>query len=112
MINDYHHHLRGEGGGAFIKELHDSHVGHACNDCNGSTICIYHEQKTSACLRIHILYIMDTFSTCHERKPRLHDGTVTEDADKYRLVKIPPSGCEPPGVGLTRIRKAPRTQPS
>jgi len=26
-----------------IKELHDSHDGHvgcACNDCNGSTICI------------------------------------------------------------------------
>jgi len=37
-------------------------------------------------LRIHILYVMDTFSTCHERKPHLHDGTVTEDTDKYRLV--------------------------
>ena len=48
VINDYHHHLRGEGGGAFIKELHDSHVGHACNDCNGSSICIYHEQNTLA----------------------------------------------------------------
>jgi len=22
MINDYHHHLRREGGGVFIKELH------------------------------------------------------------------------------------------
>jgi len=46
----------------FIKELHDSHVGHACNDCNGSTICIYHEQKISAwhviVLKIHILHIM------------------------------------------------------
>jgi len=31
----YHHHLRGEGGGVFIKEFHNSH---ACNDCNGSTI--------------------------------------------------------------------------
>ena len=39
VINDDHH-LRGEGGGAFIKELHDRHVGHACNNCNGSTICI------------------------------------------------------------------------
>ena len=48
VINDYHH-LRGAGGGAFIKELHDSHVGCACNDCNGSTICIYHEQKVLAC---------------------------------------------------------------
>ena len=47
VINDYHHHLRGEVGGVFIKELHDSHVGCACNDCNGSTICIYREQKTS-----------------------------------------------------------------
>ena len=45
-------------------------------------------------------------------KSRLHDGTVTEDADKYRLVRIPPSGREPPDVGLTRIRKTPRTQPS
>jgi len=27
MINDYHHHLREEGGGVFVKELHDSHVG-------------------------------------------------------------------------------------
>ena len=62
VINDYHYHLRGEGGGVFIKELHDSHVGRACNDCNGSTICIYHEQKTSAwhvnVLRIHILHVM------------------------------------------------------
>ena len=62
MINDYHHHLRGEGGRVFIKELHDSHVGHACNDCNGSTICIDYEQKTSAwhvnVLRIHILPVM------------------------------------------------------
>jgi len=66
----------------------------------------YHEQKTSDSdiLRIHILYVMDTFSTCHERKPRLHDGTVTEDTDKYRLVGIPPSGREPPDVGLTRIQ--------
>ena len=71
-------------------------------------------QTDSDALRIHIPYVMDTFSTRHERKPRLHlhDGTVTEDTDKYRLVRIPPSGREPPGVGLTRIRKAPRTQPS
>ena len=69
-------------------------------------------QPDSDVLRIYILYVMDTLSTCHERKPRLHDGTVTEDTDKYRLVRIPPSGHEPPDVGLTRIRKAPRTQPS
>ena len=30
MINDYHCHLRGGGGGVFIKELHDGHVGRAC----------------------------------------------------------------------------------
>ena len=41
VINDNHCHLRGEGGG----ELHDSHVGRACNDCNGSSICIYNEQE-------------------------------------------------------------------
>ena len=69
-------------------------------------------QPDSDVLRIHILYAMDTFSICHEWKPRLHNGTVTEDTDKYRLVRIPPSGREPPDVGLTRIPKAPRTQPS
>jgi len=41
MINDNHCHLRGVGGRVFIKELHNSHVGHACNDCIGSTICRY-----------------------------------------------------------------------
>ena len=74
--------------------IHDSHVGCSCNDWNGSTMGIYPEQKTSE----------DTYSTRHERKPRLHNGTVTEDTDKYMLVKIPPSGREPPDVGLTRIR--------
>ena len=38
VMNDYRHHLRGEEGGVFIKELPDSHVGRACNDCNGSAI--------------------------------------------------------------------------
>jgi len=61
-------------------------------------------QPESDVLRIHILYVMDTFSTRHERKPSLHDGT---DTDKYWLLRIPPSGREPPDVGLTRIRKAP-----
>ena len=40
----------------------------------------------------------------HILQPHLHDGTVMVDTDKYRLVGIPPSGREPPGVGLTRIR--------
>ena len=38
------------------------------------------------------------------RKSLLHDGAVTVDMDKYRLVGIPPSGREPPDVGLTRIQ--------
>jgi len=49
FINDYHY-LMGGGSGAFIKELHGSHVSCACNgnDCNDSIICIYyHEQKVS-----------------------------------------------------------------
>jgi len=60
-------------------------------------------QSDSNVLRIHI-------STRHERKlhlgrkPRLQDGTVTVDTNKYRLVGIPPSGREPPDVGLTRVR--------
>jgi len=33
-----HYHIKGGGGGTFIKELYDSHVGCACNICNGSTI--------------------------------------------------------------------------
>ena len=49
-------------------------------------------QPDSDVLRIHILYVMDTFSTGHERKPCLHNGTVTEDTDKYMLVRSPPSG--------------------
>ena len=44
MINDYDH-LMGGGIGPFIKELSKSHVGHVCNDCNGSTICTNLEQK-------------------------------------------------------------------
>ena len=63
-------------------------------------------------IRIHILYVMDIFSTCHVRKPRLHNGTVTVDTDKYWMVGIPPSSHEPPDVELTRIQKAPQMQPS
>ena len=54
-------------------------------------------QPDSNVSRIHVLHVM-------KRKPRLHDGTVTVDADKNRLVEVPPSGCKPPDVGLTRIR--------
>jgi len=69
---------------------------------------------------IWLLYLAECFTMGydydkgdgHKKKPRLHNGTVMEDMDKYRVVRIPPSGHEPPDVSLTRIRKAPRTQPS
>ena len=58
MIN----HLWGGGCGAFIKEFHDSDVGHACSDCNnGVTIANYHERKLqpdSNVLRMHVVHIM------------------------------------------------------
>ena len=37
IVNDYYHLMGGEGG-AFIK---NSNVSRACNDYNGSTVCIY-----------------------------------------------------------------------
>ena len=46
----------------------------------------------------------DTYSKGHERKPCLHNGTVMVDTDNYRLVGIPPSGREPPDIGLTKIQ--------
>jgi len=58
MIKDYHH-CMGGGGRPFIKELLDSPASCACNDCNGSTICIYTKlQSDSNVLRIHILHVM------------------------------------------------------
>ena len=95
MINDYHH-LKGGGSGAFIKVLHDSHVGHACNDCNGSTICIYSwTENFSLTVMLRGLMFM-------KMKPHLHNGTVMVDMDKNRLIEIPPNGGEPPDIGLTR----------
>ena len=48
--------------------------------------------------------ILRRHSTHHKRKPRLHDGTVMVDADKYRLVEIPLLVVvRKPDVGLTRI---------
>jgi len=85
VINDYHRHLRGEGGRVFIKELHDSHVGRACNHCNGSTIGM-----------IHILHIMK--GSHASRMVQL------QKTDKYRMVGIPPSGRQSPDVRLTRIQ--------
>ena len=39
-----------------------------------------------------------------KRMPRLHDGTVTVDTDKSRLIEFHAlSGHEPPDVGLTGI---------
>ena len=37
-------------------------------------------------------------------KPRLHDGTVTIDLEKNRLVEIPHGGSEPPDDGVTEIQ--------
>ena len=68
--------------------------------CNFYVVYIMN-RKLQPDRRIHIL---------HKRKPRFHDGTVSVDTVKYRLVGIPPSGREPPDVGLTRIRKAPHEQ--
>ena len=39
-----------------------------------------------------------------KRKPRLHDGIVTIDLGKNRLVEIPHSGSEAPDDGFTRIQ--------
>ena len=47
---------------------------------------------------IHVLHVHIL-----KRKPRLHEGTVTVDTDKNRLVEIPPSGREPPDIRLSRI---------
>ena len=65
----------------------------------------YHEQKTLALLTatvggvvgIHFVHVI-------KRKPRLHDGTVTTNPDKNRLVEIPPGSSEPPNDGLTNIQ--------
>ena len=39
-----------------------------------------------------------------KRKPRLHDGIVTIDLGKNRLVEIPRSGSEAPDDGFARIQ--------
>ena len=51
---------QGRRGRVFIKELHDSHVRYACNDCNSSTICIYHEEKLQPGMLIFWGYIFYT----------------------------------------------------
>jgi len=40
-------------------------------------------------MKIHFLHVM-------RRKPCFHDGTVTTNPDKNRLIKIPPSSGEKP----------------
>ena len=56
-------------------------------------------QPDNNVLRIHIQHVMKGSHASKEatprRKPRLQDGTVTVDTDKYRLVGIPPSSREP-----------------
>ena len=69
VINDYRHHLRGEGSGVFIKELHDSHVGRACNTAMAPQFQYVMNRKLqpdSDVLRIHILHVMDTYSTRYD----------------------------------------------
>ena len=66
VINDYHN-LRGEEG---REELNDSHVGCACSDCNGSTICIYQNFSLTAMLDNFVLHIM-------KGSHASMDGTVT-----------------------------------
>jgi len=39
-----------------------------------------------------------------KRKSLFHDGTVTADTDKKRLIEIPLSDRGPPDVRLSRIR--------
>ena len=58
---------------AFIKQLHDSLVGHAYNDCIWLHDSLNRKlHSDSKVLRIHIPHIIN-------RKPQLHDGTVTVD---------------------------------
>jgi len=59
-------------------------------------------QPDSNFLRIHIQHVMK--GSHASKEACLQDGTATIDTDKYRLLGIPPSGREPPDVGLTRIR--------
>ena len=49
VIGDYHN-LRGGGGGALIKELHNSNVRCACNDCK---VPQFAEQPDSNVAPIH-----------------------------------------------------------
>jgi len=87
------------------RGIHDSHVGRSCNDWTQWAYILNRKlQPDSNVLRIHIQHIMKGSHVRLERKPRLQDGTVMVDTDKYRLVGIPPSGREPPDVGLTRIQ--------
>jgi len=95
IVNDYHY-LMGGGGGPFIKELHNSHEGRACNDYNGSTICIYISmnrklQPDSNVLRIYILHIM---KGSHTSMARSHGRY-----GQVQVGSIPYSVCEPPDVG-------------
>ena len=65
-----------------IRELDGSHVGHVLAMAP-STFKTLAPQCWSDVL--HCSYVMKT-------KPRLHDGRVTIDLDKNRLVEIPHSG--------------------
>ena len=60
-------------------------------------------QPDSNVLRIHIQHVMKGSYASEGSHASRMAQLVTVDTDKYRLVGIPPSGREPPDVGLTRI---------
>jgi len=90
----------------FIRDNDDSNLGHVF--CNGSTFYIYDDQKTpvslavpvSNVLRIHVPHC----SYVMKRKPCLHEGTLTIDPNKNRLVEIPPSYGELPDDEMIRLQ--------
>ena len=63
-----------------IRELDGSHVGHVLAMAPSTF-----KTSLTVLVRRSALYVMKT-------KPRLHDGRVTIDLDKNRLVEIPHSG--------------------
>ena len=84
---------KGEGQSPFIRELNNSHAGHACI---GYTIGIYHEWKTSASLNNPV---GNNYSKhmCHAKEATLPWW------NSHGLIEIPPCSHEPPDDRLSRI---------
>ena len=68
-----------------IRELDGSHVGHVLAMAPSTFKTLASQCWSLVLVRRSALYVMKT-------KPRLHDGRVTIDLDKNRLVEIPHSG--------------------